>query len=252
MAVGAEYLGQQVRCPHCQAVVVAPPRPALPGRAATDGRRAALSFRSPTAERAGGHFRPAGADRRPVRRAGSPTHGAAVVCSSPAAARDRSATAPPTPPRRRRRLLAPTLTYPGLPAGRSTAGDATLPSWMDHTPRGFRSRPRTHRGTAEADRPKNPFRRSSASPATAAAGSSAWCSSRSSPIPCWRRRRRLPFYRYRLQEAPPAARPSPLENLPSFDPSDPNHDTHLKQPGKSDSVSATSTWGRPRRRCRPI
>jgi len=28
MAVSAEFLGQQVRCPHCQAVVVAPAAPA--------------------------------------------------------------------------------------------------------------------------------------------------------------------------------------------------------------------------------
>src|SRR5262245_1267757 len=28
MAVGTEFLGQQVRCPHCQQVVVAPPAPA--------------------------------------------------------------------------------------------------------------------------------------------------------------------------------------------------------------------------------
>jgi hypothetical protein len=42
------------------------------------------------------------------------------------------------------------------------------------------------------------------------------------------------FYRVGQEATPTAAQPgpSPLENLPSFDPSDPNHDTHLKNQGK--------------------
>ena len=137
MAVGAEYLGQQVRCPHCQAVVVAPAAPPRrPGP--RDGPR---PF-SPSLERAGRHLRPAGADRRPVRPAGSAPRRTAAPPAEPALGAQRL---PPVPRRRAAVRLDNGLHRAG--AGASAPTGDRRPPVLD----GFRPPPPPRRRTAATE-----------------------------------------------------------------------------------------------------
>ena len=217
MGVSSEYLGQQVRCPHCQAVVVAPAAPApVPVPAADSSQPETVSFQPPQLQEHDDIFAPP----EPVDDLfGRPDAPRVEMPPPEPAAPDLTVDgAAPAP-----EPLAPTTNWPATPpAAHAPADDATLPSWMDH--------PAVAPGA----------------PAVAPNGDG----DHAMPAPALVRKPRdgggwfiglvfIPLISYsilatvavvvlwyRLQQQPPPAA-NPLESLPSFDPSDEQHSTHL-------------------------
>ncbi len=214
MAVGAEYVGQQVRCPHCQAVVVAPAGDAPPPAPAP----ASAPFLSPTVNEQEDIFAPPEPSddlfgRPEAPRVELPPMQTTLAADGPALPAD----AEP---------LGSTMTY-SAPEPPAPAGAAALPAWMNP--------------------PASP-----APPSDAPAEEPAGLAHGDALAPVIRRPRDggglfiglvfIPLVSYAVlvtvlagylfyrvyQEAAPAAPPSPLETLPSFDPSDPDGSTHLK------------------------
>ena len=217
MGVSAEFLGHQVRCPHCQAVVVAPAAPAP-----THPAPAAVEF-SPPAHEQDDIFAPPEPTDDLFGRAESPRVELPPTFQEPALAlngdANTAAQAPAAP-------FGSTMAYPGPELAPSASpGTGAIPSWMDSppappaSPTSIATEPpeETHEETIPhlIRRPRDgggwfvglvvvPLI-SYALLATVAV------------LLLW----------YRIQQAPPAP-PSPLENLPSFDPNDDEHSTHLK------------------------
>ena len=227
MAVSAEYLGQQVRCPHCQSVVVAPaaaPAPA-PARAAEPTLSETVSFQAPQLNEQDDIFAPPepvddlfGRPDAPRVELPPPEPAPAPRMEEPTL--DNAAQQPAPEP------FAPTMTWPGSqPAVPAPAGDATLPSWMDH-PAGPASSASSPTQTAATD-----GERHEAIPQLVRKprDSGGWfiglvfiplisysVLATVAVIVLW----------YRLQQQPPPP-PNPLETLPSFDPSDEQHTTRV-------------------------
>jgi hypothetical protein len=217
MGVSAEFLGQQVRCPHCQAVVVAPvasapaePAPAIPAFSPLVNEQDDIfAPPEPTDDLFG---RPEGSR---VELPPAP-HEPALALNGDAN------TAPPAP-------AAPfgsTRTYAGPEiAPSASTGTGAIPSWMDPpppSPAGAPSIATEHTEETHEEVVPHLIRRprdsggwfvglvvvpliSYALLATVAV------------VMLW----------YRMQQAPPPP-PNPLDNLPSFDPNDDEHSTHLK------------------------
>ena len=227
MAVGAEHLGRQVRCPHCQAVVTAPaattPVPAVADEPAAPE---IMSFQPPRLNEQDDIFAPPepsdalfGSPEAPRVELPPEEPALAPTLEQPALDGNGDAALPPAP-----ELLTPTLTWHGPQPAAPPAGDATLPSWMDQ-----------HAATATAPAAEEP---------------TAGDEHHEEPIPQLVRKPRdgggwfiglvfIPLISYsllatvavvvlwyRLQQQPPPP-PNPLETLPSFDPSDEQHSTHL-------------------------
>ena len=222
MAVGAEYLGRQVRCPHCQAVVVAPA--AAPAPAPADSSTPeTVSFQPPRLGEQDDIFAPPEPTDDLFGRPDAPRVEMPVLAppaESPTLNEDANALPPAPEP------LAPTMTWLGSqPAAPASLGDATLPSWMDHAPDGLAPAPAPVAAGAEAPRDED-YTPSVRRPRDGGG----WfiglifiplisysVLATVAVVVLW----------YRLQQAPPPP-PNPLETLPSFDPNDPDHSTHLK------------------------
>ena len=227
MAVGAEYLGQQVRCPHCQAVVVAPSATApVPDAANEAAAPETMSFQPPLLNEQDDIFAPPEPTddlfgRPEASRVELPSEEPVLAPTLEQPAFDGNGAALPPAPE----PVTPTMTWHGSqPAAPPPADDASLPSWMDQ-----------HAATATAPAADVP---------------TVGDEHHEEPIPQLIRKPRdnggwfiglvfIPLISYsllatvavivlwyRLQQQPPPA-PSPLENLPSFDPSDEQHSTHL-------------------------
>ena len=140
------------------------------------------------------------------------------------------------------------MTWHGsLPAAPAPAGDATLPSWMDQSPDGVASAPAPAPAGDEAhDVAYTPTVRKPRDGGGWFIGLvfipliSYSLLATVAVIVLW----------YRLQQAPPPP-PNPLESLPSFDPNDADHSTHLKLDQKNQMPVfrnmdvKTATWPLP-------
>ncbi|HVS37860.1 MAG TPA: hypothetical protein VMS17_20040 [Gemmataceae bacterium] len=240
MAVGEDHLGQQVRCPHCQAVVLAPTAPAPAPGAPAPAAPSPAAFTMPSANEHEDIFAPPapsddlfGAPEAPRLQLPTPTPPPAAPppqTQSPTVSLDgaANAAAPPAP-----ESLGATMTYPGpLPA--APPSDATVPSWMDAP-------------AAPAPAPGPPATTDAAALAPADSIEPVVRKPRDSggwfiglvfiPLVSYSLLATILvaylFWRLSQQSAPPPAPlppPNPLETLPSFDPKDENHSTHLKPP----------------------
>jgi hypothetical protein len=244
MAVGAEFLGQQVRCPHCQAVVVAPAAPApaavAPAPARAPDATETLPFSRPANEHEDIFAPPEPTDdlfgRPDAPRVELPP--AAPAPQAPTLSLDRPGANGGSEP------FGSTITFAGSQqAAPAAANDATLPSWMDqpaapaappdHQGMGFHQAPAHTEGHEDAQH---------------------------EALPQMIRRPRdnggwfiglvfIPLISYailttiallilwaRLQQAAPPP-PNPLETLPALDPNDPKAGTHLfKDPRQSEVI----------------
>jgi hypothetical protein len=229
MAVGAEHIGQQVRCPHCQAIVVAPAAASPPAPVA-DAPGSLAPFMPPTDQE--DIFAPPDASDDLFGRPETPhvELPPPPAMSEPTMVLDGAAN--PVAPAGDQ-AFGSTMTYVGPAAAPAPAppGDATLPTWMEAPPAPAAPAPSPFPGTAVTD----------AAPAPEAAAT----------VPHLVRKPRdgggwfiglifIPLLSYsvlvtilagylfmlRMQKEPPP--PSPLEMLPSFDPNDAEHSTHLK------------------------
>ncbi len=222
MAVGAEHLGQQVRCPHCQAVVVAPTAAAEPEASSPS------PFTPPAVNEQEDIFAPPepsddlfGQPDAP--RVEMPPPAAATQPLPPPLSLDGADH--PAPP-----AVGPvgsTLTYTA-PEPSAPTGDSTLPAWM-HPPE-----PSALSPAGPTDEATHPLAHGGALPSMVRKprDSGGWfiglvfipLLSYSVLITIL-----AGYLFYRLsQEATPTPPPSPLEKLPAFDPNDEQHSTHLK------------------------
>ena len=223
MAVSAEHVGRQVRCPHCQAVVVAPTTVPAPAPAAAESPLPeTVSFQPPRLGEQDDIFAPPEPTDDLFGRPDAPrVEMPAPAPLTDAPTIDENANALPPAPE----PFAPTMTWHGSPPAPAPANDATLPSWMDHAPDGVASAPAPAPAAGE-EAHEEAYTPSVRKPRDGGG----WfiglvfiplisysVLATVAVIVLW----------YRLQQAPPPP-PNPLETLPSFDPNDADHSTHLK------------------------
>ena len=241
MAVSAEFLGQQVRCPHCQAVVVAPAAAGQPVPARAPDPTDTIPYPPRPANEQEDIFAPPeptddlfGRQEGPHVELPPP----APAPQAPTLTLDGAAAHGASEP------FGSTMTFAGSqPAAPAPANDATLPSWMDQ-------------GAAPAPAPhaqESPFHQAPASTDSHAAPHE------ETFAPTIRKPRDggglfiglvfIPLVSYsilttiaiivllvRLQQAAPPP-PNPLETLPALDPNDPTKGTHLlKDPRQSEVI----------------
>jgi hypothetical protein len=219
MGVSSEFLGQQVRCPHCQAVVVAPaaPTPAQPSPTEPIG------FFPSFGNQQDDIFAPPEPTDDLFGDAESPRVELPPLAQEPALALNGEANIAPQPAAS---PFGSTTASSEPPASSVSTGTGAIPSWMDSPP----------------------------APAAGAAPSLATTPAeemQEETIPHLVRRPRdgggwfvglviIPLISYailatiavlvlwyRFQQSPPPP-PNQLDTLPSFDPSDEEHSTHLK------------------------
>ncbi len=217
MGVSSEFLGQQVRCPHCQAVVVAPAASPPDGTSATDPMAFTPSLANqqddifappePTDDLFGAAESPRVELPPPPREPVFALNGDAAVSSQPAAS-----------------PFGSTVGY-SAPAPATPSGAGAIPSWMDappvppDVPPSIATEPadQTHEETIphQIRRPRD---------------GGGWfvglviiqlisydLLATEADLVLW----------YRFQQSPPPP-PNQLDTLPSFDPNDEEHSTHLK------------------------
>jgi phage FluMu protein Com len=217
MAVSAEFLGQQVRCPHCQAVVVAPAAaaPAEPGPTAVEF--------SPPANEQDDIFAPPEPTDDLFGRAEAPRVELPPALQEPALALNGDANAAPQVP------VTPfgsTMTYAGPETAPSpSTGTGAIPSWMDSPPAPASAAPSiATEPTEETHEETIPhlIRRSRD-------GGGWFVGLVVIPLISYALLATVAVLLlwYRFQQAPPPP-PNQLDILPSFDPNDEEHSTHLQ------------------------